>query len=95
MTTTNGLEAKLRPYKLALVEAFGLDEDRTARDMSVTRSEVTFKVIGAGLATIQNATVRHDGLADSASTVTFEAKSWNESQQKAVSDYIVQFPAQS
>lgn len=93
MGTMEQLEAQLRPYKLALIEAFGLEEDETARDMSITHTESTFKVIGADPGRFDNATVRHDGLAESIPTVTFDARFWSDAQRKAVSDFIGQFPS--
>lgn len=87
-------EAALWPYKLALIEAFELDKGKTSANMSITKDEATFKVIGLGLGAIENATVRHDGLTESASEVSFDAQGWNESQRKAVADYLGQFPEQ-
>lgn len=101
MTTSNQFEARLRPYKMALVEAFGLDPDTTSSSLSVGHDSVTF----TSLAPVQDITARL--LADevklsgelssdhSYTTVEILNAGWNEAQLQAVRDYLAQFPGQS
>lgn len=100
MGTMEQLEAKLRPYKLALIEAFGLDPDTTSSSLSVGRESVTF----TSLAPVQDITARL--LADevklsgelssehSHTTVEIMNAGWNEAQLQAVRNYLEQFPGQ-
>lgn len=93
MATIEGFEAQLRPFKLALLEAFGLDPGKTSSNVSVDSESASFKVIGAGYGDFQNAIVRHDGLTESVPTVIFEAQFWTEAQRQAVEAYRGQFPS--
>lgn len=91
MGTINQLESKLRPYKLALVEAFGLDPDTTSSSMSVGPQSITFECLGP----IRNVDARllagaRQPVPD---IVEVSASEWTEAQRKAVFDYLGQFPS--
>lgn len=101
MGTMNQFEEQLRPFKLALIEAFGLDPDTTSSSLSVGRESVTF----TSFAPVQDITARL--LADEAklsgdlssddshTTVEIMNAEWSEAQLQAVRDYLEQFPGQS
>lgn len=89
MTTIEQLEANLRPFKIALVEAFGLDPEKTWGAMSITSTTATFHVIDVQPALHPTATVRGDR---EDAWVEFPAELWTDEQRQAVDAYIAQFP---
>lgn len=91
MGTMEQLEAQLRPYKLALIEAFGLDPDKTSGNVSADQDSVTFRVDIIGTDLPPNALATGD--TDRVSAVEFLSIHWTEAQRKAVFDYLGQFPS--
>lgn len=101
MGTVEQLEAKLWPYKMALMEVFGLDPEQTSTQISVGRESVTF----TSFAPVQEITARlladevklsgELSSDDSHTTVEIMNAGWNEAQIRAVRDYLEQFPGQS
>lgn len=98
MGTINQLESKLRLYKLALIEAFGLDPDTTSGSVSVDPDSITFTC----LSPVQDLQARLlvdeaklSGVLSSdrppATTVEVMAHHWNEAQRQAVETYIELF----
>lgn len=90
----NQFEAALRPFNLALREAFGLDPDKTASSISADPDSVEFKVVGP-LGNINDgpfaeADLRHEG--GSFISAKFPAYRWTPEQRRAVEAYIGQFP---
>ena len=98
MGTMEQLEAQLRPYKLALVEAFGLDPATTSSQISAREEAVTFQVLASDQADFD--TLRKGALAlaelrfeqGEPVAATFRATSWDREQHRAVQAYIDQFP---
>ncbi|WP_026931210.1 hypothetical protein [Glycomyces tenuis] len=92
MTTVEDAIAWRNRHGIALAEAFGLDPDKTAVDISVEPDSVTFKQVGAGHDIPAPAVVRGDGVS-SVTTVEFPAVAWTPEQRRAVNAYLGQFPA--
>lgn len=97
MGTMNQFEEQLRPFKLALIEAFGLDPGKTSSSVSVGSDSVTFKCVGmtaeeiAGLD--RRVTVYWDVTVPGLNKVEFPAGGWNEEQRQAAEAYRGQFPS--
>jgi hypothetical protein len=90
MGTIEQLEAKLWPYKMALIEAFGLDPEKTSTEISANTDGVTFRGFYAGTDIPDKALITGDS--EAIHTVEFLSLHWTEPQRKAVSNYIRQFP---
>lgn len=89
-------EARLQPYKLALLEAFDLDPGKTSSNVSANAEVVTFKCIGLTseeLADMTRADVWWDINVPGLNEVTFPARGWNDEQRQAVESYRGQFPS--
>lgn len=89
-------EANLRPYKLALVEAFGLMPEQTSENISATPHAVTFQCVGVvpGVAAGPLSRAWMSGISGSdVTTVEVRAKDWTHEQREAVEAYMEQFPS--
>lgn len=96
MGTMEQLEERLRPYKLAIIESFGLDPDKTSSSISAGRDSVTFKCVGV-VPGVANGPLRRaimSGTSDepNVTTVEMEALHWTSEQRQAVEAYLKQFP---
>lgn len=95
MATIEQLEAELRPYKLALIEAFGLDPEQTASNISAQPDSITFKVAGPlgnpSEGPFAEAELRYED--GSFISAEFPAHRWTPEQQRAVDAYLGQFPS--
>lgn len=92
MATIEGFEAQIRPFKLALLEAFGLDPGKTSSNVSVDRESAMFRVVvhdQSELETFTNASFLFE--AGQHVGVVFPAVAWTPEQRQAAENYIGQF----
>lgn len=92
MATIEDFEARLRPFKLALSEAFGLDPDKTSSNVSVDRESAMFRVVvhdAAELEDFTNASFLFE--AGQHVGVVFPAVVWTPEQRQAAEGYLGQF----
>lgn len=99
MGTMNQFEEQLRPFKLALIEAFGLDPEKTGSNISAGSHEVTFRVIASS--SEEREALRKGPLAAASlqyeagefPSAKFPADVWTKEQAQAVEAYLDQFPS--
>lgn len=99
MGTMKQFEEQLRPFKLALIEAFELDLEKTGSNISAGSHEVTFRVIASS--SEEREALRKGPLAAASlhyeagefPSATFDASSWTKGQAQAVEAYLAQFPS--
>lgn len=94
MATIGQLEAALRPYKIALIKAFGLDPDHTSSNLALDHDNVTFLLLHGHPDLPPHGLVR-GASSDGLMMVDFDSRHWTAAQRRAVTDYIGQFPGQS
>lgn len=99
MGTMNKFEEQLRPFKLALIEAFGLAPEKTGSNISAGPDAVTFRVIASSSQEWE--ALRKGPLAAASPqyeagqfpSAKFHASSWTKEQAQAVELYLAQFPS--
>ena len=96
MATIEQFEDHLKPFKLALVEAFGLDPDKVLREVSVSPDSVTFRIFGTHVIGDLPIGAKLSGILDGEgphpTTVECSAELWSEGQRRAAEEYMAQFP---
>jgi len=99
MGTMNQFEDRLRPFKLALIEAFGLTPEQTGTQISADKGSVTFRIVVKDDA--ERKALREGPLAPANlryesgefPSATFPAPYRTPEQSQAVTAYLEQFPS--